>query len=750
MIYQNISNMKYRILLASLVLLTACAEKSQNDLIEQKVDDMLSQMTLEEKVGQLHQISAWGDAASMHDEVAAGRIGSILNFVDPVEINKLQRVAVEESRLGIPLLIARDVIHGYNTILPIPLGQAASFDPELVEQGARMAAVEASADGIRWTFAPMIDISRDARWGRIAESCGEDPYLASVMGVAMVRGFQGDSLNDPTAIAACAKHYAGYGAAEGGRDYNAANIPERQLRNVYLPPFEAVAKAGAQTFMSSFNEIDGVPSTANPFLLNDVLRGEWGFDGFVVTDWNSAGELMAHGVCVDKPDLVEKSINSGVDMDMMTYGFIEELPQLVEEGKVKQSVLDEAVRRVLRVKYHLGLFDNPYVDESLSDKVSLTPENLALARKAAVESVILLKNEGDVLPLGANVKSVAVVGPMAHMKYDQLGTWAFDGVSDRTVTPLEAIREIPGITVNYEPAFESTRDKSTAGIPAAISAARRSDVVIAIVGEEAILSGEAHSLADISLKGAQNELIRQLSATGKPLVMIVMAGRPLTIGEQIEQSDAVLYSFHPGTMGGAAIADLLWGVEAPSGRTPVTFPKMVGQIPIYYNHANTGRPFQGNETLIDDIPLRAGQTSLGCTSFYLDAGVEPLYPFGYGLTYTTFEYGEPRLSANELGVDDTLIVEADITNTGSREATEVAQLYVRDLVGSISRPVRELKAFKRVNIKPGETVTVEFSLPISELAFYGFDYTRKVEPGEFNLWVCHDSNSGTPVSFTVK
>ena len=738
------------LLLLPFVSCTQVANKGSDAATEKKVESLLSRMTLEEKIGQMNQITSYGNIEDMSSLIKKGEVGSILNEVDPVRINALQRVAMEESRLGIPLLIARDVIHGFKTIFPIPLGQAASFNPQIAKDGARVAAIEASSVGIRWTFAPMIDIARDPRWGRIAEGCGEDTYLTSVMGAAMVEGFQGDSLNSPTSIAACPKHFVGYGAAEGGRDYNSTFIPERRLRNVYLPPFEAATKAGAATFMTSFNDNDGIPSTGNAFILKDVLRGEWGFDGLVVTDWASASEMISHGFAADSKEVAMKSVNAGVDMEMVSYTFVKELPALIKEGKVKESTIDEAVRNILRVKYRLGLFDAPYVDEK-QPSVMYTPSHLKVAKQAAVESAILLKNDKEVLPLQESLKTVAVVGPMANAPYEQLGTWIFDGEKAHTQTPLNAIKEMVGdkVQVIYEPGLAYSREKNPAGVAKAAAAAARADVILAFVGDEAILSGEAHCLADLNLQGDQSALITALAKTGKPVVTIVMAGRPLTIGQEVEESTAVLYSFHPGTMGGPALADLLWGKAVPSGKTPVTFPKMVGQIPVYYAHNKTGRPATRNEVLLDDIAVEAGQTSLGCTSFYMDAGFDPLFPFGYGLSYTTFKYSNVKLSSASLKKDDVLTVTFDLENTGKYKGTEVAQLYIQDKVGSVTRPVKELKRFTRVTLKPGEKKNVSFELPVSELAFWNIDMVKVVEPGDFGLWVATDSQSGEEVFFKV-
>jgi beta-glucosidase len=727
------------------------AQQADNATVEQRVEQLIKKMTLKEKIGQLNQISSSGNINEMGAQVRAGMISSILNEIDVNRVNQLQRIAVKESRLGIPLLIARDVIHGFKTIFPIPLGQAASFDTEVVKRGARIAAVESAACGIRWTFAPMIDIARDPRWGRIAESCGEDTYLTSVMGRAMIEGFQGDKLSDASSIAACPKHFVGYGAAEGGRDYNSTYIPERRLRNVYLPPFEEAVKAGAATFMSSFNANDGVPSTGNKFILRDILRNEWNFNGFVCSDWTSIYEMMIHGFAADGKEAAEKAINAGVDMDMVSGQYSAYLDQLIAEGKVTTDMLDNAVRNILRIKFQLGLFDHPYVDTKHAAK-PYAAENLAAAKQAALESAILLKNENQVLPLNDSIHTVAIVGPMADAPYEQMGTWTFDGDKNHTQTPLAAIKAIYGsrVKIIYEPALGYSRDLDKSNIYKAVEAAKQADVVLAFIGEEAILSGEAHCLADLSLQGAQSQLIEALSKTGKPIVTVVMAGRPLSIGKEVAESTAVLYQFHPGTMGGPAIADLLWGKAVPSGKTPVTFPQSVGQIPVYYAQDNTGRPATRHEILLKDIPVNAGQTSLGCKSYYLDAGFDPLFPFGYGLSYSKFVYSDIHLASNELSKDDVLKVTFNLKNEGDYEATEVAQLYIQDVVGSVVRPVKELKRFARITLKPGESRICSFELPVSELAFYNLDMKKVVEPGDFRLWVATDSQSGLPVSFRVK
>lgn len=737
----------YAVVLAASLM--GCSQpQDKNTEIENKVETLLHKMTLEEKLGQMNQLSPW-DFEDLAKRVRKGEVGSILNVVNPEEVNKIQKIAVEESRLGIPLIVSRDVIHGYKTIFPIPLGQAATFNPEVVKEGARVAAIEASADGIRWTFAPMIDVARDPRWGRIAESCGEDPYLNAVMGTAMIKGYQGDSLNDPTAIAACAKHFVAYGAAEGGRDYNSTFIPERVLRNVYLPPFKAAADAGCATFMTSFNDNDGVPSTANSFVLKDVLRKEWKYDGMVVTDWASALEMVNHGFCTDGKDAAEKSVNAGVDMEMVSETFIQNLKQSIAENKVSIETIDNAVRNILRLKFRLGLFDNPYV--VTPQTVKYAEKHLQTAKTAAEQSVILLKNENQTLPFTDKIKTLAVIGPMADAPYEQMGTWVFDGEKEHTQTPLTAIKKMYGdkVKILFEKGLDYSRDKNTAGIARAVNAARQADAVVVFVGEESILSGEAHSLANLNLQGAQSQLIKELAATGKPVVTVVMAGRQLVIADEVKVSDAVLYSFHPGTMGGPAIADILFGKVNPSGKTPVTFPRMSGQVPIYYAQHKTGRPANPTEMLIDEIPVEAGQTSVGCRSFYLDAGNSPLFPFGYGLSYTTFEYSNLSLASDKLTAQDSLSISFTLKNTGKYDGTEVVQLYVQDKVGSVTRPVKELKRFQRVTLKAGESTQLSLSLPVSELAFWGYDMNYTVEPGDFTLWVGTNSAEGLTKDFSV-
>lgn len=726
--------------------MVGCSSENQT---EKRINELLSQMTLEEKIGQLNQITTY-DEAPMCGEVAAGKVGSILNLADPAAINRVQKVAVEQSRLGIPLIFARDVIHGFHTMFPIPLGQAASFDPEMVRKGAEVAANEAVAAGIRWTFSPMVDISRDSRWGRIAESFGEDPYLTGELAVAMMQGYQ----DREKPLAACAKHFVGYGASEGGLDYAPIHITERELRNYYLPPFEALAKAGCMTLMPSFNDNDGIPSAGNKFLLRDVLRDEWGWDGCVVSDWGSVGGMVAHGFAADNREASLRGLTGGTDVDMMSYAYINHLKELVESGELSEKVIDESVRNILRLKFRLGLFENPYVEEGAYEASLYTPEASEAAREAAVKSAVLLKNDNNTLPLNTKkTKRILVAGPLADAPHDQLGTWTFDGEKSHTVTPLTALRAEYGkrVKVGYSDILTYSREECSASELALFTAqAATYDAVVLFLGEEAILSGEAHSLVNLDLQGSQSALVKAARRSGTPVVAVVMAGRALTVGKDLPNIDALLWSFHPGTMGGTALAQLLFGDEVPSGKLPITFPVAAGQEPIYYNAHFPERPALGNEVLIDDIPLEAGQTSLGCTAFWLDAGWNPLYPFGYGLTYTTFEYSNIKTDKEVYGKQDNVTISYTLTNTGSREATEVVQVYVRDVVGSTARPQKELKAFERVSLAAGESRECTITLPVERLAFWNINMEKVVESGEFYLWVAGDSASGEKLSFRVE
>ncbi|MFC1839616.1 glycoside hydrolase family 3 N-terminal domain-containing protein [Thermodesulfobacteriota bacterium] len=738
--------------LSSLFILPAYLNAYENKNIEDRVDELLARMTLTEKIGQMVQINDFNGEIpdKIRKALKEGRIGSMLNEMVPEASMEIQRIAREESRLGIPLIMARDVIHGFRTIFPIPLAQAATWDPELARKSAAIAAEEAAAAGFHWTFAPMMDITRDPRWGRIAEGFGEDPFLAKKFAAAMVKGFQGDDLGAPDTIAACAKHFVGYGAAEGGRDYDTAYIPENLLRDLYLPPFKAAVEAGVATIMTSFNEINGIPSSGNSFILRNILRDEWGFDGFVVSDWRSTEEMITHGYCTDLSDVAQKSIVAGVDMEMQSSAFADHLEQLVIDGEVPVKYIDDAVRRILKIKFKLGLFDHPdYYRPALPEKPS--GRALELAKDMAKKSVVLLENKRSILPLSKDAGSIAIIGPLADDPYEVLGTWNRDGNPDDTITPYRAISEFIGSKkIHYEKALEHSRDKSMTRFSPAEAAARKSDIVLIFLGEEAILSGEAHSRAYLNLPGAQEALLNQIVAVGKPIVLVVLAGRPLVIGALAEKVDAVLYAWHPGTMTGPALKDLIFGLESPSGKLPITFPEAEGQIPVYYAHKNTGRPPSGKKlTMIDDIPVRAYQSSLGDAARYLDIGYKPLYPFGYGLSYSTFDYTNLKLGKTKITAGDVLDVSVEVTNSGDFEAEEVVQLYVRDLVGSRTRPVRELKGFRRILLKPGETKKAEFQLDTNELGFHNPAMSYVVEPGKFNIHVGGNSQSGLKESFEL-
>jgi beta-glucosidase len=727
---------------------------------DERINSIVSGMSQTEKIG---QTALRGDPSSskgqlsdeMKRSVREGRIGAFLNVMDRRQVEELQRIATEESPHKVPLMFGRDVIHGFKTIFPIPLGMAATFDPATAEQGAKISAAEATTVGIDWTFAPMLDIARDPRWGRIAESPGEDPYLAEQLAAAYVRGLQGSD-NDKTPmptdrLAACAKHYAAYGATEGGRDYNTTEMSEGVLRDVYLRPFHAAAKAGAATFMSAFNELDGAPCSANEFLLKKVLRDEWGFRGFVASDWNSVTEMINHGFAADAKDAARRAINAGLDMEMVSDSYEKNLAKLIEEGKVKQSALDDAVLNILRVKMRMGLFDHPKFDRT-RDSVALSEPHLAAARKAAAESMVLLKNADGRLPLAKTIGRVAVVGPLADAPHEQLGTWAFDGNEKDSQTPLAGLRKLLGEgKVAYAAGLKYSRDKSTDGFADAVAAAKSADAVVCIVGEEAILSGEAHSRANINLPGKQEALIHELHKTGKPLVVVIMAGRPITLGDVLNDADAMIMAWHPGTMGGPALADVLFGDAEPGGRLPITWPKAVGQIPIYYNHMNTGRPPVAEKFVpIDDIPVGAGQSSLGNTSHYLDLGYKPEFPFGFGLSYTTFAYSNLKISKDNVKLGDTFEISIDVKNTGERGGTEVVQLYVHDVVGDVVRPVRELKGFQRVAIGPGDTKHVSFTISTDDLAFHNHEMKLVTEPGEFRVGIGGNSDVELSGKFEVE
>jgi beta-glucosidase len=720
-----------------------------------RVNELLDRMTLQEKIGQMSQFANRKKITNdFREAIQQGKVGSVLNEVDADTLRELQRIAREESRLGIPIIIGRDVIHGFQTMMPIPLGQAASWNPELVEKGARVAAIEAASAGIHWTFAPMIDITRDPRWGRIAESLGEDTHLASVLGTAMVKGFQGDDLSKPDSIAACAKHFAGYGYSEAGKDYAYVNISENELRNVVLPPFKAAADAGVATFMAAFSDLNGVPASGNEFLMKKILRDEWKYDGFVVSDWDSVIQLITHGFSENEKEAAFEAVNAGVDMEMASHTYLHNLEKLVKEERIPLEKIDQCVRNILKIKFDLGLFEKSDFDEADFPKRG-NEDFLQTAKQAAVESIVLLKNDYNKLPLQKeNIKDLAIIGPLADDGFEQMGTWTFDGKEEWCQTPLQAIREMVGEEVNIHVALglETTRSKTKDKyFDEAIEVAKKSDTIIFFLGEEAILSGEAHCRADIDLPGYQNELLEEISKFGKSTVLVIMAGRPLTLDKTQHLVNAMLFAWHPGTMGGPAITDILFGKEHPSGKIPVTFPKMVGQIPIYYNQRNSGKPATADSfTHIDEIEPRAGQTSVGNTSFHLDAGYEPLYPFGFGLSYGHFVYHNIWLSAGIIELGGSLEVYAQLTNNGRMDSVEIAQLYIRDIVGNVTRPIKELKGFQRVPLNVGETQTITFHIHTDDLAFYNRDMKLVTEPGQFEVWVGGDSNATLRTSFYVK
>lgn len=728
---------------------------SQTDTmtIGERVQALLAEMTLEEKVGQLQMLqgSGWHVSDHLRDAIRAGRVGSVLNEVHVDTVNELQRLAVHESRLGIPLLVGRDVIHGFKTVFPIPLGQAATWNPATVELGARVSALEAASHGVNWTFAPMLDIGRDPRWGRVAEGYGEDPYLTSVMGAAAVRGYQGEQLGAHGSIAACAKHFAGYGASESGKDYNTTNIPENELRNVHLPPFQAAVDAGCATVMTSFSDLDGIPATANEFLLREVLRDEWNFDGTVVSDWESIRQLAVHGLTEGDRESALAAARAGVDIEMASTTYAEHLAALVNDGQLPVETVDAMVANILTLKFRMGLFERYTTDAAAFPAIG-APAHLAAARAAATESVVLLKNAHGMLPLQAErLQRLAVIGPLADEPHEQLGTWIFDGDANLSVPLLRAIRaRHPEVEVQYARGLPTTRSKDRSGFDEAVAVAERCDAVVLVLGEEAILSGEAHCRADIALPGAQQALIEAIAATGKPVVLVVMAGRALALQSVVPQVHALLYAWHPGCMGGPAITDLLFGHAVPSGKLPVSLPRVTGQIPIYYAHKRTGKPATPDTIIrMDDIPARAEQLSIGNTSFHLDVDPSPLFPFGYGLSYTSFRYEHLQLSHERLHRDQALTVAVDVINAGGHGGTEVVQLYLGDPVASVTRPVRELKAFQRVTLAAGEHRRVEFTLSADDLSFVGRQMRRVVEAGRFHVWVGGSSDASLHHEFTL-
>jgi len=736
----QISNLKFEIFVICLsaCLFASTAAALQKSDVERKIDALLKRMTLEEKLGQLQILDgeANGNYRPEHLEmIRKGQLGSTLNVRGAKRTNELQRIAVEQSRLKIPLLFGFDVIHGYRTIFPISLGESASWDPIAVERAASVAASEAAASGVRWTFAPMVDIARDPRWGRISEGAGEDPFLGSAMARSRVRGFQGRDYSAPDKIVACAKHWVAYGAAEGGRDYNTTEVSEHTLREIYLPPFKAALDAGAGTFMSAFNDLNGVPTSANPFTLTRVLRDEWRFDGFVVSDYESVKELINHGIAANESEAARAALSAGVDMEMVSRLYGKYAAELIREGRLSQATVDEAVRRVLRIKFRLGLFDKPYTDEASEQPAIMNRANVGAAREVAARSIVLLKNERDTLPISRDIQSIAVIGPLADDQQDMLGSWSGDGRREDAVSLLAGIRQKLAATasVSYARGCE-IEGGSTDGIEQAVRMARAADIAILAIGESADMSGEAASRTSLDLPGHQLELAKAIVAAGKPTVVVLMNGRPLTINWLAENAPAILEAWFGGIQAGNAIADILFGDVNPGGKLPVTFPRNVGQVPLYYNHMNTGRPPDPNNKY---------------TSKYLDSPFTPLFPFGYGLSYTKFQISNLSISASTIKPDGRASVSVDVANIGRRSGDEVVQLYIRRPAASVTRPVRELKGFERIKLLPGEKRRVEFTLGAQELGFYNRDMRFVVEPGEIKVFVGANSVDCLEAGFRV-
>ena len=726
------------LVLALLCLFTTVSHTQKPPNVEQRINTLLAQMTLAEKLGQLQQLDgeANGNFRPEHlDLIRKGLLGSTLNVRGAQRTNQVQRVAMTESRLKIPVLFGFDAIHGYRTIFPIPLAEAGSFDPALAERTAAVAAQEANNAGVRWTFAPMLDIARDPRWGRITEGAGEDPFLGAAFARARVGGFQGTDYSAPDKVLACAKHWVAYGAAEGGRDYNTTDLSENTLREIYFPPFKAAIDAGVGTLMSAFNSINGVPASANAFTLTRVLRDEWKFDGFVVSDYTSVRELINHGIVANEEEAAAAALNAGVDMEMVSRSYNQFGPKLLEQRKLSQATIDEAVRRILRIKFRLGLFDRPYTDEARELNSLLQPDSVRLAREIAGRSMVLLKNERETLPLNKNLSSIAVIGPLADDRRAPLGWWAGDGKEENTVTPLAGIKAkvSPQTKVGYAKGCDVKED-STAGFAEAVNLARSSDVAVVFIGELAEMVGEAASRASLDLPGHQLELVQAIKATGKPTVVVLVNGRPLSVGWIVDNVPALLESWMGGTESGNAVADILFGDLNPGAKLPVTFPRTVGQVPIYYNHMNTGRPPEAENRY---------------TSKYLDAPWTPLFPFGFGLSYTTFKISNLQLSAPRIAANGKLTVSVDVENTGRRAGDEVVQLYIRDVVASMTRPVKELKGFQRVTLKPGEKRRVEFVVAQEHLGFWNRELRYVVEPGEFRVMVGPNSVDLVEAKFEI-
>ncbi|HXC72490.1 MAG TPA: beta-glucosidase BglX [Pyrinomonadaceae bacterium] len=706
--------------------------------VEQRVNALLAQMTLEEKLGQLQQLDGEGNGNFRPEHlelIRKGLLGSTLNVRGAQRTNQVQRVAMNESRLKIPVLFGFDVIHGYRTIFPIPLAEASSWDPSLAERSAAVAAQEANNVGLRWTFAPMVDIARDPRWGRITEGAGEDPFLGAAFARARVRGFQGVDYSAPDKVLACAKHYVAYGAAEGGRDYNTTDLSENILREIYFPPFKAAVDAGVGTLMSAFNAINGVPASANAFTLTKVLRDEWKFDGFVVSDYTSVKELINHGVAANEEEAAALALNAGVEMEMVSRSYNTFGPRLLQQNKVTMARIDEAVRRVLRIKFRLGLFDQPYTDEAREPNALLRPESIRLAREIAGRSMVLLKNDREALPLSKSVGSIAVIGPLADDRRAPLGWWAGDGKEENTVTPLAGIKaKVSAQTkVGYAKGCD-VKDDSTAGFDEAVNLAKQSDLAILFVGETADMVGEAASRSTLDLPGRQMELVQAIHSVGKPTVVVLVNGRPLSVGWIANNVPAILESWMGGSESGNAIADILFGDVNPSAKLPVTFPRSVGQVPMYYNYMNTGRPPEAENRY---------------TSKYFDMPWTPLFPFGHGLSYTKFKITNLQLSAPRIDANGKLTVSVDVENVGARAGDEVVQLYIRDPVATMTRPVKELKGFQRVSLQPGQKRRVEFVLDREHLGFWNREMRYVVEPGEFRVMVGSSSADVIEARFEV-
>jgi len=726
------------------------ASWGDDDAMAPFIDDLMGKMTVDEKIGQLVLFSTdWSITGpsireGYREDVKAGRVGAVFNAFTAEFTRSLQEMAVEETRLGIPLLFGYDVIHGHRTIFPISLGEAASWDLDAIELSARIGAVEASAEGIHWTFAPMVDVARDPRWGRISEGSGEDPYLGSQIAAARVRGFQGDDLRALDTVLATAKHFAAYGAAQAGRDYHTTNMSDRELRSVQLPPFKAAFDAGAATVMTAFNELNGIPATGSRYLLTDILRHEWGFGGFVVTDYTSVNEMVQHGYARDEKHAAELALLAGVDMDMQGASFMNHLRGSVDEGVISTEQIDTAARRILEMKYRLGLFDDPYrySDPERQAAEVYRPEHLAASRDVARKSMVLLKNDNRLLPLSNDLASIALIGPLADSKADLIGSWAAAGDrKSKPVSVLEALRARLGgaVDINFVKgaSYEFGGEDQTQDFDAAVAAAESSDAVVVVMGEKWSMTGEAASRTSLTMPGSQQALLEALQATGKPIVLVLMSGRPLAVEWADEHIDSILYAWYPGTMGGHAVVDVLFGDYNPSGKLPVTFPRNVGQVPIFYNMKNTGRPYTAE---------KQGQKYL---SRYLVTPNSPLYAFGHGLSYTTFDYSSIALDSSRIAPADTLRASVTVTNTGDYAGEEVVQLYVQDLVGSVTRPVMELKRFEKIHLEKGESREVQFELGVADLAFYRHDMSYGAEPGDFKLYIGTASDDVAEARFTL-